>query len=312
MSKRRSSKKGSLPLLDQAQQALTKKFPVVVRQRDILWIGSDALLCRIPKQKGKLGLRFWAGHKKRSKFRTAVRQALRAAKIKYKTGDDFEMEKDGRKLDSALTETLQRVERGEGEIDLVKHPHLRTCLACKHILESAESVDEADYQERAFNAIEKHIDANPKPDAARCAYPGCIHHEDLPRELAQTMIRVGHGDKPWRDVRNVLVSTIPLVVRTKDHPKDWDFKKQDAVDRTFTELPDAAGSIYVRLGPKKVTVHLWVTPQFKSRREGVEDLPTIEDIVETFRDRGPALREWCLRKYKDLLELARMDQELES
>jgi hypothetical protein len=169
-----------------------------------------------------------------------------------------------------------------------------------------------EYTLRAAELIEKHMVEVPEPDNVACQYAGCVHHEDVPRALALKMVELGGGDEPWRDVRNVQVSNIALRVREKDAPEGWDFKRQDVMQRHFRELVQSAADIYVRLGPKKTTLHVWISPAYKSRREDVEDVPTLEDICETFEKCVPAIKKWALKKYEDLKALAAMDLELES
>lgn len=299
-----------VPLLEQAKRVLVKQYPVVVRDGGVLWIGGDAFVCDIPDEPGILGLRFWKGAAKR--FRAKTEKVLKTAKLPYKVGPVFELEnkKTKQKADPSLTDVLERATDDVKAI--VKNPHVATCLMCKQLLENAEGETDTDYQQRAVDAVARHIDQKPAATGPKCMYPDCIHHEKVEKAFAEAIIRVGHGDKPWRDVRGILVSNVSLVVREKDHPPGWDFTKQDVMDRHFTELPPSAGNIYIKLSPKgPCDVHLWIEPQFKSRREDVEDVPTVDDILATYKERVPAIKEWVLKKYKDLIELVRMDVALE-
>jgi hypothetical protein len=178
-------------------------------------------------------------------------------------------------------------------------------------VDALAGADDDEYMLKAAEAVEKHIAEVPEPDNVACQYAGCVHHEDVPRALALKMIELGQGDKPWQDVRNVKVSDIALRVREKDAPEGWDFTRQDVMQRHFKELVQSAGDVYVRLAPKRTTLHVWISPAYKSRREDVEDVATLEDIRETCEKQIPPVKAWCMKKFNDLKALAQMDLELE-
>lgn len=209
--------------------------------------------------------------------------------------------------DDAVTKT-----RSEARLSArrARNQHVRGCMYCKQILSETIFADE-EYERRALEEIKRHIAECPEPPDLPCEYSGCIHHEEMPRALALKMIKLGDGDRPWRDRRDRLVSGIRLKVSKDDAPEGWDFSKQDAVRRHFIYLPDSAGYVYIRLGSRKASVHVWISPSFKSRREDVHDQPTLEDIRETYEKSVPAIRTWCLHKYEELKGLAQMNLNLE-
>lgn len=190
---------------------------------------------------------------------------------------------------------------------LSRDRHVRSCLLCKALVMGCAASGEDEYIDEAAKVIRGHIKthkAEKYPKGSGCEYDGCILHEEVSRELALEMIRLGNGDEPWRDIRGVQVSCMAFLVRKDDHPPGFDMTKQDVVHRAFKYLPPAAGEVYFRLGPKKVMVHVSVTPAYVSRHENVEDAPAIADIVKVNNEIVPVIREWVLPKYHGLKKLA--------
>lgn len=303
--KRRSGNK--LGPLERALRAVEGKFPMVRRDRSVIFVGSDGLLVSKRGEK-KLRLRFWTGAPK--EFRSLLVAALGKAKIAYEVGPEYEIENKGKRLNpKPALALMEAADQTIGQLE--RSPHVRACLLCKELLDQASTGD-LEYQGKVYASVFAHVKQNAKTDAPTCNYGGCVHHEDISRELARALIRLGRGGKPWQDARGVSVATLALLAEKNDHPEGWDFKRQDAESRHFQDLfVDEAGTIYVRLAPKKVTVHVWIEPQYASKREDIEDPATIEDVLETFQKRVPALREWALKKFQDLKGLAEMDLNLE-
>jgi hypothetical protein len=189
--------------------------------------------------------------------------------------------------------------------------HFRRCLLCKDLMDNIGVADDPHYTAEAGKVIVKHAKAKPSPEAAPCAHAGCVHHQTIDRELALAMIRVGHGDKPWKDANGVKVSNIQLRVKEDDKPEGFEIGK-DLTHRHFKHLKAAAGDVFVVLGPKQVKVHVQVDPDFKSVHESVEDPVAVWDLVETYRDRFPKMREWCMKKFEDLKALAELDLQMEA
>lgn len=304
--KRRSRGLGPL---ERAQRAVEGKFPMVRREGPVLFVGSDGLLAS-KKGRKTLRLRFWTGAQE--PYRTALIKALGDARIPYEVGPEYELEHKGRKMSPAPAIKLMEGTDEETMGRLERNPHVRACLICKEVLDQAAKGD-LEYQGSAAAMVLGHVKQNPKPDAPACQYGGCIHHEDVSREFSRALMRVAKSEKPWKDARGVPVVTIPFAARKEDHPKCWDFKRQDAESRTFEGLDaDEAGCIYLRLAPKKVTLHVWVEPQYASRRESAEDPATLEDVLNTYATKMPSLREWVMKKFNDLRGLAEMDLDLEA
>lgn len=316
MNKRRKKAgvRGPSPL-ERARRALEKALPVVVPKRGMLLLGSDALLLH-KKSKGFL-LRFWSGAEE--SFRNNVQGALAKARISYSEGPAYEIEQEGRVVGAEpIKKALREAAAGEDKTEeitfskLLRRPHIRRCLACKELLDQVAMADD-EYTERAVAAIEAHEKEEPLPDNIACSYSGCVHHEDMSRDFALKMVELGPGDEPWRNVRGVQVSAISLHVREGDAPEGWDFKatQSDVTTRHFLHLRPSAGYIYVRLGPKRTTAHVWISPPYPTRHETIEDPATIEDVQETLKTKGPAIAAWCRRKFEDLKALAQMDLGLE-
>ena len=288
-------------LQDQAMAAVEDAFAKAKmmsgRDRGIIWIGTDAFVGRPPKSKD-ITLRFWKGAHK--VFRDRVLGVLKNSKIEYVLGEEYDLEKEpGKKVDPKLVpQDLEEVFS-----KLRRQPHVRACLLCKEILEMAALGDD-DYLERAIGAIFRHAETTKEPGDIECQYAGCVHHEKISRELAMKMIEVGEGDKPWKDVRNVTVSTIPLRVHEKSHPEGWDFKNQDATQREFKNLPQAAGDVYLRMGPKETWAHVWISLPYKSRRAKVDDVASIDEIREAHEKLGPIWTKWCRSKYDGMKKYA--------
>jgi hypothetical protein len=297
-----------LGLLERAQHAVEGKFPLIRRDRCVLFVGSDGLLASKRGQK-KLRLRFWTGAQK--EYRTALVKALDAARVPYEVGPEYELEDKGKNIDPKPALVLMGGTGDETIGQLERTPHARGCLVCKELLDQAASGD-IEYQQRVYASVLGHIKVKPEIDAPACSYAGCVHHEVVSRELARALLKMVAGSKPWKDARGVPVATLPLIATKEDHPKGWLFKRQDAESRAFKHLPtEEAGTIYVRLAPKKVTVHVWIEPQYKTKHEDLDSPATIEDVLETFAVRVPDLRAWALKRYNDLKGLAEMDLDLE-
>lgn len=193
-----------------------------------------------------------------------------------------------------------------------KSAHTRSCILCKEIIDQCSTGGD-EYQAAAAKCLRKHAKAaksNPPPDPA-CSYSGCVLHEDVPQAVALAMVRIAKGPKAERDVRGVRNTTVPLVVKQDDRPDGFDMTKQDAVHRHFKHLAPSAGDLYFRFGQKRTTVHVWISPAYKSRREEITDPATLEDVLETFEKSVPAIREWAKKKYADLKALAETDLEME-
>lgn len=200
---------------------------------------------------------------------------------------------------------------------LNRSPHVHHCLLCREIIKFCGAAED-DYLERARDIMVKHAKKVQAPERIGCRYSGCFHHETISRELALQMIELGGGDRPEHDLRRVSWTCIPFVVREQDHPPGFDMFKQDVVHRYFLYLPPAAGHVYIRLGPKQTVAHVCISPAYKSRHEHITDVPTLEDVVETFEKNVPAIREWAWKKYIGLkvlaegeLKLAAEDQQKE-
>jgi hypothetical protein len=287
-----------------AESALNAAKLPTGRDRGLVWIGTDGFIGRPPKSR-TLVLRFWSGAHK--VYRDRVTKVLSGAQIEYETGPEFELEKEpGKKVDPNLVP--QDVE--EMFSKLRRTPHVRACLFCKEVLEQAALGDD-EYLERAIGAVFRHAKQEQEPGAVPCQYAGCIHHEKVSRALALKMIEYGKGDEPWKDVRGVPVSTIPLKVTEKEHPEGWDFKNQDVMQRAFKNLPQAAGDIYVRLAPKETSLHVWISLPYKSRRAQMDDVASIDEMREAHDKLAPVWAKWCRKKFDDLKGLAEMDLDLD-
>ncbi len=195
---------------------------------------------------------------------------------------------------------------------MLRTNHVRRCIQCKELGDMMACADDDEYVTRAVEAIRRHAEEEPSPDNVPCHYSGCVHHEELPRNLALKMVSLGNV-KVWRDIRGVQVSAIPLAVKEDDAPEGWDPRaaRSDATWRHFKELAVTAGDIYVRLGPMKTMAHVWISPPYATRHESIEDPATIEDVVATIKANGTALKAWCAKKFEDLKALAHMDIGLE-
>lgn len=189
---------------------------------------------------------------------------------------------------------------------LGRDPHVRRCLLCKALLSACAGANDDEYLTEAVTVI-KGCRKRHRKDATAgkgCEWDGCVLHEDIPAELAREMIRLGGGDEPWRDIRGVRVSCTSFIVREQDHPEGFDMTKQDITHRYYKYLKPEAGFFYVRFAPKRTTVHLCCSPAYVSRREDINDTPTVADIVEVHEKKIPAIREWVMNKYNGLKKLA--------
>ena len=309
-----------VPALERAYRVLERRFPVVEKgPPGVVLLGSDGLVLAVRGERTLL-VRFWKGAG--MEFRVELGKALKEAKVSHEVGPESDLEHKGARVQPPVVGQATpeahagaSAEKPLSDAMMVarmsRSPHVRRCLLCKELVDALAGADEDEYTLKAAEAIERHAAEVPEPDNVACAYAGCVHHEDVPRALALKMIELGGGDKPWADVRGVKVSNIALRVREKDAPQGWDFTRQDVMQRHFNELVQSAADIYCRLGPKKTTIHVWVSPAYKSRREDVQDVPTLEDVLETFEKQVPVIKTWALAKYKGLKELAEMDLGLE-
>lgn len=300
--------KNRLGLLDRALRAVEGHFPLIRRDRSVIFVGSDGLLASKRGEK-KLRLRFWTGAQK--EFRAMLEAVLDKNHVPYELGPEYELEDKGKTIDPKPALVLMGGTGEETIGQLERTPHVRACFICKELLDQAAAGDE-EYQRKVYATVLGHLKQNPKSDAPACMYAGCIHHEDISRELARALVKLGKNSKPWKDARGVPVSTIAMIAAKDDHPKGWLFNRQDAESRTFKNLPgEEAGTVFIRLAPKKVTLHVWIEPQYKTKHEDVESPATVEDVLETFAAHVPALREWAMKKFNDIKGLAEMDLDLE-
>lgn len=309
MGKKKGDKNGRrrtrISELERVYRAVRAKFPAVVKQRNAVLIGSDALVVQLPKPP-RLGLRFWSGAN--PLFKDAVNEALKLEKFKVELGPEYELAQRGKKVPTVIPAAAY----ADLPVDAMRrNTHVRACLVCKEVLDQCALTDDEEYLGRAKAAICAHIEAVPEPKGIACTYSGCVHHEDMSRELAMAMLKLAGTGKPWKDVRKVLVATIPLPVSEKDYPEGFDLTKQDATHKHFENLPVSAGDIYIRLGPKKVTAHVWVSPAYSSKREGVGDPATLENLIATLQRSLPAMVVWCTKKFQDMKALAEMDLQFE-
>jgi hypothetical protein len=295
-------------LLERGLRAVEGHFPLVKKDRTVVFIGSDAILVTKKGEK-VLKLRFWKHAQ--VEFRELLAKTLDKGRVPWILGEEYDIENKGQKMDPTPALALMGGTGEETIGHLERTPHVRACLLCKELLDQAASGDEQ-YQREVYATVLGHVKQNPKPEVQGCSYAGCVFHEDLTRELSRALIKLGKGGDPWKDSRGVPVSTIPLIADKEDHPKGWQFKRQDAESRTFKHLPnEEAGTVYIRLAPKRVTVHVWIAPQYKTKHEDVESPATIADVLETHMARVPDLKAWALKKYDDMKGLASMDLDLE-
>ena len=295
-------------LLERGLRAVEGHFPMVKKDRSVVFIGSDAILV-FKRGEKNLRVRFWTGAQK--EFRMMLGAVLEKNRVPHEVGPEYDLENKGQKMDPKPALALMGMTGEETIGQIERIPHVRACLLCKELLDQAASGDE-EYQRNVYATVLGHVKQNPKAEVVPCSYAGCVFHEDLSRELSRAIVRLGKGGAPWKDNRGVPVSTIPLIADKEDHPKGWQFKRQDAESRTFKHLPnEEAGTVYIRLAPKRVTVHVWVAPQYKTKHEDVESPATIADVLETHLARVPDLKAWALKKYDDLKGLASMDLDLE-
>lgn len=322
----KSDKRGRASALDRAQRIVARAFPGVKRYGNTVMVGEEAIVAQTPGQR-KLVVQCWTGAT--PDFCNRLMGVLRSGRVSCDVGEPYELGNASRRVEPRTVvqdaefkpvpkkkaTRKKAVEPAEERLPfhrLSRSAHVRRCLQCKELLDHCGGDPGDEYDQNAVEAIQAHVKAVPEPENVSCHYAGCVHHEDMPKELAITMIGLGEGDKPWRDRAGVLVSNIALEVKDDDAPAGWDFKRQDVMQRSFKHLAPHAGIVYCRLGVKRTTVHVWATPTYPSRRANMEDVPTIEDVLTTFRDRMPAVVAWCRKKFQDLKGLAEMDLDFES
>lgn len=295
LAKRRAHEKP----LDIVYAVVSERYKDVVRRRDTVWVDGMAYVNRDGRSKRVLA---HFNEKAPTAWIDKFLSGLAGVGLTFKVGKAFRDSGEGPvEVDQAVEDArwIGRASRSE---------HVRSCLRCKELLDQCASAED-EYTAEARAAIEKHMKDEPAgtPGVPPCQYSGCVFHDlDVSRELAEALVRVGGGDDPWQDVRGVKVSTIPLIVKKDDHPEAFDMTKQDAVRRRFKDLADSAGDVYVRFGPKKCAVHVWIDPSYASRRESAEDVATIDDVIAQYA-KVDKLRDWCMRKFGDLKGLAEMD-----
>lgn len=299
-----AKRKARTNALDAAYAVLSEHYPErVLRRRDTVWIDKQAYIKRLPG-KPKLLVQFNSACQE--SWCEECLGHLRTAGVEWTVGRPYELEGEDPVVLDQETEDIRWLGR------LGRDKHVRSCLQCKALLDQV-AVAEEEYAVEVKKSIKDHAKAVPAGTAGvpPCAYSGCVHHElNVPRDLAKAMIKIGRGDRPWEDVRGIKVSNIALAVTEKDHPEGFDMKRQDAVRRRFTRLKDSAGDIYVRMGPKTTSLHVWIDPPYPSRREDAEDVATIEDVIAQHKNID-ALRTWVMRKFHELRGLAEMELEFQ-
>lgn len=268
-------------------------------------VGSDGVVHK-SDVRGKVVVRFWKGAP--TEFRAELVSVLQKARVRWFYGEEYELEHKGKKIEPG--QVAEALRKGTSWAEIGRDPHVQRCLLCKELLDMGAWSEDEEYEQRTLAVMLKHRRDVKEPTDISCRYTACIHHEKISDDMARALIRVGRGDKPWKDVRGIQVSNINLSVSEKDHPEGYDMKRQDIMHRHFKNLPPSAGCIFIRLG-KVPDVHVWILPAYASRRANVDDTPSLEEVVETFEKRVPALKAWVLKKWEELKGLAEMDVSLE-
>lgn len=301
MSKRKP--KAQETLIDKAAAALKGGFPVVSLDRTGgLWVGSDAFLTKTKK-----GLALHFAVEAVRGFRQDLSKALRGAGVPFEPGMDYEFDaKTGSITFIAPDESTTTGHRWIGKA--TKWPHVLRCLMCKELIAHAAVADD-DYLEEVKEIVSKHMaEAGADAKGHACQYAGCVHHEELPRAVAEALVRMQDAQKT-KDARGIPFATIDLEATEKDHPPGFDLKRQDAAQRGEDAM--TAGDVYVRLGPKVCQAHVWISPAYVSRRAKREDPAAVWEIIEAMQKRMPGHAKWAINKYNGLKELAQMDADLE-
>jgi hypothetical protein len=195
---------------------------------------------------------------------------------------------------------------------MARTPHTLRCLLCKAILDHCALSSDEEYVAAAAEEMKAHQGADPNPsEGPSCRYADCVHHEGIERGMARAILRVSGRPGSLLDVRGVRYATSDFEATPEDHPPGFDMRRQDAAHRRFHFLKPAAGCVYVRMGPKRCEVHVWICPAFVSRRESADDPASLWEIKETYGPKLDGLRSWVLGKWEELKAMAVMDLQLE-
>ena len=191
---------------------------------------------------------------------------------------------------------------------LQRTEHVQACLLCKAVIDQCALTDNEEYMVEAAEFLHKHADVPPEKNvsaAPPCRFADCIHHEDVSHEVGMAILKVHSDGKPWRDNKGVPVGMAPILASPKDKPPGFEIGK-DANHRGQGEEPIAA-EVYVRLGQKKTTIHLWMTPAFASRHEDSMEAVGVWELKRIYEEHVTGYREWVMAKWVEIKALAEME-----
>jgi hypothetical protein len=182
------------------------------------------------------------------------------------------------------------------------------CLLCKAAIDQCALTENEDYMREAVELLKKHAEVPPDLNVAagpKCRFADCLHHEDVSHELGMAILKLHGDEKPWRDNRGVPVGLAPIFAKADDKPPGFGIGK-DAAHKKNGNEPIAA-QVYVRLGVRKTTVHLWMTPSFDSRHEDPLEAVGVWELKQIYEERLAGYRHWVMAKWDEMKGLAEME-----
>jgi hypothetical protein len=222
-------------------------------------------------------------------------------------GDD-PLKGGGKEKKRMSTACLWRLWRKLGVSRLMRSPHVQACLLCKAMVDGCAMTENAEYIADAVKLMKEHANLKKNISASpRCRFADCIHHEDVSRELGLAILRLGGETKPWRDDKGVPVGLVPILAKPDDKPPGFVIGKDAA--HHGDDTPPAA-EIYVRLGMRKTTVHVWISPAFSSRHEDAMEAVGVWELKQTYETQIAGYRDWVMAKWLDYRALAEMEVSL--
>ena len=174
-----------------------------------------------------------------------------------------------------------------------RDPHHDCCGRCRHISYMALLEGDTEDLRLARGLCEEHAATGEDYGMPTCDLDGCVLHEPLPFPVARRLLRLYKVAIGGADSRGRKTETLSL--------------DEDACDRPERVGNDAFATLFVRFTRRTAVAHLWITPP-AANAPGAE---LLENIGLGWDRQFLICRDWALSKYREVVDLARADLELE-
>ncbi len=126
-----------------------------------------------------------------------------------------------------------------------------------------------------------------------CEHDGCAFHEEVTFPAARRMLKLYKGGMGVEDARGRKTGSFALICHGDDRPHGMPWAE--------------AGNVFLRFSRRKVTAHVLPSPP----EAGDRDTHPLEALARGWDRHYVPCRDWCLGKYREALDLALADLELD-